>query len=179
MNISEVKNLVEGASYENKIQILEDICERVGDCQELGYLGSSISNICYDEFGMLEFQSQKIGYNLIINSIGAVLGESVVIMQIQESDSSRLLQLYSWKLDGSKYTYLTFDSKLALEKAYYQMKKCNIGFLAENLDADLQKMEVGYRDIMDIKVAIAVPEKNKTDKVEILDFDKLLTSFVS
>ena len=29
MNISEVKNLIEGASYENKIQTLEDICERV------------------------------------------------------------------------------------------------------------------------------------------------------
>lgn len=179
MNISEVKNLIEGASYENKIQTLEDICERVGDCQELGYLGSAVSNICYDDLGILEFQSEKVSSDLIIKSTGAILEESVVIKQIQESDSCRLLQLYSWKLDGSKYTYLTFDSKLALEKAYSQMKKYNIGFLAENLDDDLQKMEIGYRDIMDIKVAIGVPEKQKTNELEILDFDKLLTSFVS
>ena len=51
MNISEVRTLVEGASYEEKITILEDISERVGDCPEIGYLGSSVSNISMDENG--------------------------------------------------------------------------------------------------------------------------------
>ena len=59
MNISEVRTLVEGASYEEKITILEDISERVGDCPEIGYLGSSVSNISMDENGKLEFQSEK------------------------------------------------------------------------------------------------------------------------
>ena len=45
MNISEVKSLVEGASYEEKINILENISERVGDCSEIGFLGSSVSTI--------------------------------------------------------------------------------------------------------------------------------------
>ena len=45
MNISEVRTLVEGARYEEKITILEDISERVGDGPEIGYLGSSVSNI--------------------------------------------------------------------------------------------------------------------------------------
>lgn len=179
MNISEVKNLVEGASYEEKINVLEDIAERVGDCQEIGFLGSSVSNISYDEFGKVEFESEKVSSDVITKSKGVVLDESVVIMQTQESDNSKLLQLYSWKIDGSKYTYLTFDSMLALEKAYNEMKKCNKGFLAENLDDDLQEIGISYRDIMDVKVAIAVPEKLVKQETEVLDFDKLLTSFVS
>ena len=179
MNISEVKNLVEGASYEEKVTILEDICERVGDCPEIGYLGSSVSNISFDENGRLEFQSEKNTKDLVINSTGAVLDDNVIIMQIQESNNSKLLQLYSWQLDGCKYTYLTFDSTLALEKAYCEIKKQNKGFLAGNLDSDLQDIGINYRDIMDVKVAISVPPRTKNYEVETLDFDKLLTSFVS
>ena len=179
MNISEVKSLVEGASYEEKISILENISDRVGDCAEIGFLGSSVSTISYDELNNVEFQSKKNINGLSIKSTGAVLEESVVIMQVQESSNSKLLQLYSWKLDGSKYTYLTFDSFLALEKAYLEIKKCNKGFLAENLDSDLQDIGISYRDIMDIKVAITVPEKTKNYTAEVLEFDSLLTSYVS
>ena len=180
MNISEVKQLVEGASYESKIDILENIVNRVEDCSEIGFLGSSVSNISYDDLGNFEFQTEKSTYYTSIKSVGTVLEESVVIMQVQESNNGRLLQLYSWKLDGSKYTYLTFDSKLALEKAYLEIKKQNVGFLAENLDDNLQKLDISYRDIIDVKVAIAVPErKQQLEEVEVLDFDNLLTLFVS
>ena len=179
MNISEVKNLIEGASYEDKVEILENIVERVGDTVEVGFLGSSVSNISYDENGILEFQSEKKICGEKITSTGAVLEDSVTIMQIQENNSNRLLQLYSWKADGSKYTYLTFDSLLAMENAYCEIKKQNIGFLAECIDEDLQKIGVSYRDIMDIKVAISVLPKEHKHEVEILDFEKLLASFVS
>ena len=179
MNISEVKNLVEGASYEEKINVLENISERVGDCAEIGYLGSSVSNISYDEFGKVEFQSERNTNGLVIKSTGAVLDDSVIIMQVQEGNGSKLLQLYSWKLDGSKYTYLTFDSFLALEKAYVEIKKSNKGFLAENLDRDLQEIGISYRDIMDVKVAISVPEKVNNYTAEVLDIDSMLVSYVS
>lgn len=179
MNISEVRNLVEGASYEEKITILENISERVGDCAEIGYLGSSVVNISFDDNGKLEFQAEKNTKDLVIKSTGAVLDDNVIIMQVQERNNSKLMQLYSWKLDGSKYTYLTFDSYLALEKAYGEIKKQNKGFLASNLDNDLQDIGISYRDIMDVKVAISVPERVMNYEAETLDFDKLLTSFVS
>lgn len=179
MNISEVKNLVEGASYEDKVEVLETLYERVGDAVEIGYLGSSVSNISYDDNGIVEFQSENRNGGLKTISTGAVLDDSVIIMQVQESSCNRLLQLYSWKSDGSKYTYLTFDSLLALENAYKEVKRQNLGFLAECIDEDLKKLGISYRDIMDIKVAIAVPEKEYKQSVEVLDFDKLLTSFVS
>ena len=178
MNISEVRQLVEGASYEEKIQILENICERVGDCLENGYLGSAVANISYDEFDRVEFQSEKVMADANIKSSGAVLDNSVIIMQSQITENSKLLQLYSWKLDGSCYTYLTFDSILALEKAYTEIKKQNKGFLAENLDSDLQELGISYRDIMDVKVAIST-QKQYVEEVETLEFERLETSFVS
>lgn len=181
MNIGEVKKLVEGASYEDKIEVLENICEYAGDCLENGYLGSSVSNISYDEFGRVEFQSEHYSKEITTTSIGAVLDNSVVIMQVQKSDNCKLLQLYSWKIDGSCYTYLTFDSVLALEKAYNEIKKQNKEFLASNLDGDLHDVGISYRDIMDVKVAIRVQrqEQLQQQEIETLDFDNVETSFVS
>ena len=177
MNISEVKNLVEGASYESKIEVLETICERSGDCSENGYLGSSVANISFDEFGNLEFQSENYSDGVTTNSIGAVLDDSVVIMQTQVNDNNKLLHLYSWKCDGSSYTYLTLDSMAVLDMAYKEMKKQNKGFLAENLDSDLQDVGIAYRDVMDIKVAVKVKNK-QIQEIETLEFEELETSFV-
>ena len=57
MNISDIKNLVSGASYENEIEVLENICEYAGDCQMNGYLGSSVLSISKDRKGRVEFES--------------------------------------------------------------------------------------------------------------------------
>lgn len=65
MNISDVKNLVEGASYEDKIEILELIAKRVGDCSEIGFLKGSVSNISYDCLGKVEFQSEKNSKDIV------------------------------------------------------------------------------------------------------------------
>lgn len=181
MNISEVKNLVVGASYEGKIEVLEELAEKVGDCSEIGFLGSSVSNISYDEYGKVEFESEKYGQDIITKSTGAVLSDSIIIMQIQNGNDSRLMQLYSWKLDGSKYTYLTFDSELVLKKAYDGVKKTDKGFLAENLDNDLQELGISYRDIMDIKVAVNVDNHDdvQSEMINILNVETLQTSFIS
>lgn len=176
MNISEVKNLVQGASYEGKIEVLEDIFQRSGDCIENGYLGSSVSSISYDEFGRLEFQSEHFENGIIVISSGAVLDDSVIIMQVQENDNSKLLSLYSWKKDGSNYTYLALDSLSALEKAYIEIKKQNKGFLAANLDEDILDIGLSYRDIMNVKVAVGVQNQSKEQVNECVQAD-VLTSF--
>ena len=178
MNISEVKQLVEGASYEEKIQILENICQRVGDCLENGYLGSAVANISYDEFDKVEFQSEKVIDDTVIKSVGAVLENSVIIMQVQTSENKKLYQFYSWELDASRYTYLTLDSVLALKNAYIEAKRKNIDFLAENLDIYLNELGISYRDVMDVKVAIRM-EKQISDEIEPFVVERLETSFVS
>lgn len=179
MNISEVKKMIEGASYEEKIQVLENICRRVGDRLENGYLGSSVANISYDDFGYVEFQSEKVEEAITTQSKGTVLDNSVIIMQVQQSTTNKLLNLYSWKLDGSSYTYFAFDSKAALEHAYQAIKKTNKGFLAENLDNDLQELGIMYRDIMNVKVAVKAGEMSIQTEMTTEDMQQseLLTSF--
>lgn len=156
MNISEVKKLIEGASYEEKVDVLETICRRAGDCVENGYLGSSVINIAYDEFGHVEFESDNLSNNIVTKSKGSVLDESVIIMQVQELKDNKMFQLYSWNIVGTSYTYFAFDSMAALKQAYLAIKKANKGFLAENLDSNLQELGISYRDIMNVKVAVKV-----------------------
>lgn len=179
MNITEVKNLVEGASYEEKIEILEKIYQRSGDCQENGYLGSSVANISYDEFGNVEFQSEHLIDGITTNSTGVVLDNSVAIMQVLESDNNRMLQLYSWKKDGSSYTYFLFDSMTVLENAYREIKRANKGFLAENLDNDLQELGIAYRDIMNVRVAVKVQSAQQEVESTQYSQTEMLTSFSS
>lgn len=176
MNISEVKKLVQGASYESDIEVLETICERSGDCLESGYLGSSVSNISYDEFGRLEFQSEHLEDGITVTSNGAVLEDSVIIMQVQQNKGSKLLSLYSWERDGSKYTYFALDSLGALERAYVEIKKQNKGFLATNLDNDITEIGLSYRDIMNVKVAVRVQSQSQEQVNDSLQTDAL-TSF--
>lgn len=180
MNISEVKKLVEGASYEEKLDVLERIYQYAGDCLENGYLGSSVANISFDEFGRVEFQSEHLSEDVVTKSSGAVLDESVIIMQVQETQDNRLLHLYSWKCDGTGYTYLAFDSMAALEKAYNGIKKANMGFLAENLDDNLQELGISYRDIMNVRVAVKVTQvQSQEEQLNESTQVEMLTSFVS
>ena len=58
MNISEVRDLLEGASYEGEIEVLETIWNYVGDSVLNGYLGSSVETVSFDEGGRLEFDSR-------------------------------------------------------------------------------------------------------------------------
>lgn len=160
MNISEVLNLVEGASYERKVNILENIYEYAGDCIQNGFLGSGVSNISYDEFGYVEFQSEKVFDNFSVNSNGTVLDDSVVIMQVQKNNDKKFWNLYSWKLDGSSYTFFEFDSLKVLEIAYIGLKRINASFLTENLDEFLSEVGISYRDIMNVKVAVSVEKNN-------------------
>ncbi len=177
MNISEVKSLVQGASYENKIIILEEIFERCGDCQENGYLGSSVDNISYDETQHLEFQSEHYQEGITTKSTGAVLDDSVIIMQEQNFDNNRY-NLYSWKLDGTCYTYLGFGSRDALERAYQAIKSQNQGFLAVELEKELGQLGISYRDITSINVAVRT-KKQQAEEIEILDFDCMQASTIS
>jgi hypothetical protein len=59
MNISDVKKMLIGASYEDELEVLESIYEYAGDDVMNGYLGSSIMTVSYDSFGKVEFDSTK------------------------------------------------------------------------------------------------------------------------
>lgn len=168
MNICEVKNLVVGASYEKEIEVLENLYSYAGDCVMNGYLGSSVVNISYDDNNHVEFESLHEIDDLITSSVGAVLSECVIIKQVQQQKEKELYQLYSWKKDGSCYTYLVFDSKDILEKVYNSIKKNNIDFLDDNVNQVLEYVNVSFENVMNIKIAQEVVQQS-IDVVELLE----------
>lgn len=176
MNISEVKRLVIGASYEKEIEVLETICEYAGDCVMNGYLGSAVSSISYDENGKVEFDSEYECDGLVTKSTGAVLDSSVVIKQVQEQDSKKYYQLFSWKQDGTSYSYLAFDSEEVLQQAYNGLKNSSREFLDDNISQTLEELGVSFDNVMDVKVAQDV-EQQSISVDDLLDaYDESLVS---
>lgn len=168
MNISDVKSLVSGASYESEIEVLENIYEYAGDCQMNGYLGSSVLSISYDKQGKVEFDSSYESDGVTIESIGVVLSDSVVIKQVQKESEKVLYQLYSWKKDGSCYTYIAVDSKEVLESTYKGLKKIDCPFLDDNVHQVFEEIGVDFENVMNIKIGQEVVQQS-IDVQDIID----------
>lgn len=153
MNICDVKKLIIGASYEKEIEILENLYNYSGNCVMNGYLGSSVLNISYDKDGYVEFESSHELDGLVTSSVGAVLDDCVIIKQVQQQNEKKLYQFYSWKKDGSCYTYLVFDSSEVLEYVYSSIKKNNVCFLDDNVNNIFSDLGVSFDNVMNIKIA--------------------------
>lgn len=153
MNISEVRKQIVGASYEKDVEVLEKLYNNTGNCVMNGFLGSSITNISYDDIGKLEFQSVHMADDLTTISTGVVLDAAVVIRQTQENDRNKYSQIFSWKKDGSSYTYIAFDQEDVMGYAYEQIKRYHPKFLGENIDQDLRELGIPFDNIMDVKVS--------------------------
>lgn len=151
MNISNVRRQISGASYEPQVEILEDIYEKAGNCVMNGYLGSAVTNISYDENGLVEFQSQHMVADLLTESTGAVLRDSVIIKQMQKNSEGEVAQLFSWKKDGSKYTYIGFNNVDSMNFAYNQIKQFCPYYLEGNLVPDFKYLNIPLDSILSVK----------------------------
>lgn len=182
MNISEVKNLVEGATYEKQVGMLEKICEKSGNCVMNGYLGSSVTNISYDNLGNLEFQSKHRCENLVTSSTGALLSGSMLVKQIQEDGDKKCTQLFSWKRDGSSYTYIAFNNEKVLDMTYERLKAYYPDFLKEDVDFKLSSLNIPMDNVTDIKMTQGVEPlitaQSMVDELYSTDDNKLSSSFI-
>ena len=168
MNISDVKNLVSGASYEKEIEVLENIYEYAGDCQMNGYLGSSVLSISKDRKGRVEFDSCFEGEYASFESTGVVLSESVVIKQYQRQDEKVLYQLYVWKKDGSCYSYIAVENDDVLQKLYKGLKKVDCQILDGDIHKILEDVGVSLDEVMDIRTSQEVVQQS-IDVQDVLD----------
>lgn len=144
--------MVEGATYEAQVGVLQELCEKTGDCAMNGYLGSSVTNISYDQLGNLEFQSKHRIGNLLTDSTGVLLYGSLLVKQTQVDGNKRDLQLFSWKRDGSGYTYIAFDNEDVLNVAYEKIRTYHPDFLNTDVNLDLEQLQISMDNVMDIKV---------------------------
>lgn len=160
MNISDVKKMFVGASYEEEIDVLESIYEYAGDDVMNGYLGSSVSAISYDENGEVEFESNYQNGEYKTISVGAVLDNSVLIKQVQECGDKDFCQLISWKKDGSSYTNIVFDTVESMKSAYEKLKKSNDDFLEEGIHQLFDDLDISFDNIMNIKTSQRVEQQS-------------------
>lgn len=151
MNISNVRKQISGASYEPQVEILENIYEKAGNCVMNGYLGSAVTNISYDENGLVEFQSQHMVADLITESTGAVLRDSVIIKQVQKKSEIEAAQLFSWKKDGSSYTYIGFTDINSMNFAYNQIKQFYPHYLDGNFAPDFEYLNIPLDSVLSVK----------------------------
>ena len=162
MNISEVRDLLEGASYEKEIEVLETIWNYVGDSVLNGYLGSSVETVSFDEDGRLEFDSRFETDDVVTLSTGVVLSDSVIIRQVQKHDKGYYCQLISWTKDGKNYSTIVFDNVNTLDKAYNGLKKLSGEFLDDNLNSVLEELDISFDNVMIVKIG-QVAEQQSID----------------
>ena len=168
MNISEVRDLLEGASYEGEIEVLETIWNYVGDSVLNGYLGSSVETVSYDEDGRLEFDSRFETDDVVTLSTGVVLSDSVIIRQVQKHDKGYYCQLISWTKDGKNYSTIVFDNVKTLDKAYNGLKKLSGEFLDDNVSSVLEELEISFDSVMNVKIG-QVAEQQSIDVSDLFD----------
>ena len=168
MNISEVRDLLEGASYEKDIEVLETIWNYVGDSVLNGYLGSSVETVSFDEDGRLEFDSRFESDEVVTLSTGVVLSDSVIIRQVQKHDKGYYCQLISWTKDGKNYSTIVFDNVKTLDKAYNGLKKLSGEFLDDNLNSVLEELDISFDNVMIVKIG-QVAEQKSIDVSDLLD----------
>lgn len=152
MKISEVKERAKGTTYEKEVDVLENIYHQTGDCAESGFLGF-INDIYYDDYGHIEFETNNQVGDLKTRTVGAVLDGSVIIKQVQENKNNKYSQMFSWKKDGSVYTYVAFDNEEVMNRAYISIKKFHPEFLGENIDMTFLSLGVPFDNIMNVKLS--------------------------
>ena len=160
MNISEIKQMLMGASYEKELDVLETIYEYAGNDVMNGYLGSSVVNVSYDKNGKVEFESKYMNGEFMTTSVGAVLENSVLIKQVQECGDKDFCQLISWKCDGSSYTCIIFDDENNMVNAYEKLKKSHGEYLEENIHQILDDLGISFNNIMNIKTSQSVEQQS-------------------
>lgn len=176
MNISDIKKMLVGASYEAELEVLESIYEYAGDDVMNGYLGSSVMTVSYDSFGNVEFDSRYKNDRFYTNSTGAVLKNSLLIRQVQECEDKDFYQLISWKKDGSSYSYIVFNSEENLEDAYIKLKRSYGEFLDGDINSVLGDLDISIDNIMNIKTEQKVVQHSISVDDIIESYDECLVS---
>lgn len=150
MNVSELKDYKQ-MSHDDFAK-LDLLCKKSGNCAMNGYFGSSLTDCTFDDEGVLEFSSSKSLGDTTFNSIGCVLGDSVLIKQIQTGPVSDYNKLYSWDVDNGMYTYLEFEDKTTLNTFYGKIKRAGVSLCDNDLSSTIADMGLSLDNVTKVLV---------------------------
>lgn len=147
MKISEFKT---DEGMIGSVDRLEKLYNNAGNCVMDGFLGDSVDSCNFDENGILEFSSRKEKDGVIVQSVGAVLSDSILIKQNQEGEMSEFHNLYSWNKSGDSYTYLCFDDESVLNRYYGVMKRFDVDLCSEDISTAFKRMGLSFDNVTQV-----------------------------
>lgn len=145
MSINDLK--LYGEEY---TQPLINLYNKTGNSSLSGYLGEELKDVLFDGDGKLHFSTDKKVEDIEINSHGVVLTDSVLIKQVQKGRYNSSYRLYSWDVDDSKYTFISFDNNMALNRYYDTVQRFDVSLCGEDISSLFQEMGLSFESVSQI-----------------------------
>ena len=144
MNINELNQ------YGDFAHPLEVLYKKTGNCSANGYLGEKLQDVSFDTEGRLEFSTHKEVDDVVVDSKGAVLSDSILVKQTQKGHSFTSCQLYSWDVSQNKYTFLAFDNEDSLNQFYSVIKRFDANLCDEDVSSLFQEMGLTFESVIQV-----------------------------
>ena len=170
MNIIDVKEMYNGGRFESGLNKFYHFYQVTGDDVKSGYLGSTISNVTFDNDNNLELSTVKVVGDLETESTCVMLDDTVLIKQEQKNMEDTSYQIFSWNKDYDKCTYILFDDKKAMDVSYDRIKKSNTCLCNGELNSKLTSLQIPISNILQVQEDIEInPVLSMIREEEILD----------
>lgn len=135
---------------ERESTILSSLLEKNGSCAMNGYIGETNRKFTIDNNGVFEFATVNQSADYETKSQGAVLGDGVVIKQVQKSEKTSYNQLYAWNIDDNSYTYIVFDNSISLDDCYEKTKVMDVNLAKEDLSSKFAEMGISFDNVAQV-----------------------------
>ena len=142
-------NIHELSQYGDDTLPLQQLYKNVGSCVMNGYLGDSIDELSFDEEGKVTFSTHKDLGDRAVDSKGVVLSNSILIKQVEKGNDLTSYRLYSWDVDESKYTFLSFDSASSLNR-FFEVIKGFDACLCDDISTLFQEMGLSFEPVTQV-----------------------------
>lgn len=129
---------------------LEKIYLISGNCIMNGFLGENLVGTNYDDDGNFEFVSSKKNDEGVVDSVGVVLDDSVLIKQVDQGETNTYYKLYSWDVESGTYTFLAFDSQNSLNHFYNVIKRFGMNMCSKDISSSMGEMGLTFDNVTQV-----------------------------
>lgn len=144
-------NIVDLNHYNDDCTLpIRNLYEKTGNSSISGYLGEELEKMGFDEEGHLHFSTHKEIEDGNIDSHGVVLDDSVLIKQRQLSHDMNSYRLYSWDVDKSMYTFLSFDNESSLNHFFNVIKRFGYSLCDDDISLLFQEMGLTFESVTQV-----------------------------
>jgi len=136
--------------HQTEISNLLTLYDRLGNSEMTGFLGNENISFSIGSDSLLEYDSLMDDSNLVVYSKGVVVDDEVIIAQEKSVDGEDYYQIYSWDVLKNQYTYILFDTKVAMLDCYDKLKEFRVNFGDEDIAALFKTIGISFDSIKQV-----------------------------